>query len=247
MIKFRSKAIGGLALAVASITALAACSSSSSQQRRQHDQREHHAPRRDRVGADWRASGAKLKAGTITYALQPGASPNSIFPIPNSGNNTVNNAFQFQWQLWRPLYWPVNGTVPEIDQSQSIADPPVYSNGDKTVSITMKSNYKWSDGQPITANDLLFAIDLIKAGVKESPANWAIYVPGQFPDTLVSTSEPNASTLVLHRQRPRQPVLVHPRTSSARDRRRCRCPATRGPRSRRAVRSSRRPSGPRPR
>ena len=192
------------------------------------------------------AAGARVHAGTITYALQPGASPNSIFPIPTSGNNTVNNSFQFQWQMWRPLYWPVNGTVPEIDQSQSIADPPVFSNGDKTVSITMKSNYKWSDGQPITANDLLFAIDLIKAGVKESPANWAIYVPGQFPDTLVSTSEPNASTLVLHLRGP-STRPGSPRTSSARARRQCRCPATRGPRSPRAVRSSRRPSGPRPR
>ena len=104
----------------------------------------------------------------------------------------------------------------------------MYSNGDKTVSITMKSNYKWSDGQPITANDLLFAIDLIKAAVKESPANWAVYVPGQFPDTLVSTSEPNASTLVLHLSPARSTRPGSPRTSSARDRRRCRCPATRG-------------------
>ena len=49
--KFRSKAIGGLALAVASITALAACSSSSStSRRRQHDQREHHGHRRDWIG-----------------------------------------------------------------------------------------------------------------------------------------------------------------------------------------------------
>ena len=107
--------------------------------------------------------------------------------------------------MWRPLYWPVNGTVPEIEPSMSIANPPVYSNGNKTVSITMKSNYKWSDGKPITANDFLFAIDLIKAAVKESPANWAIYTPGQFPDTLVSTSEPNASTLVMNLSGPVNP------------------------------------------
>ena len=204
MMKFRSKAIGGLALAVASITALAACSSSSSSSSGNTTSGNITQP--GGIGSvPVAAAGAKVHAGTITYALQPGASPNSIFPIPTSGNNTVNNSFQFQWQMWRPLYWPVNGTVPEIDQSQSIANPPVYSNGDKTVSITMKSNYKWSDGQPITANDLLFAIDLIKAGVKESPANWAIYVPGQFPDTLVSTSEPNASTLVMHLSSPVNP------------------------------------------
>ena len=30
----------------------------------------------------------------------------------------------------------------------------------------------------VTANDVLFAIDLLKAAVKESPANWGQYVPG---------------------------------------------------------------------
>jgi peptide/nickel transport system substrate-binding protein len=148
------------------------------------------------------SSSAKVHAGTITWAEQPGATPNWILPIPPSAYNSVYNSFTFQWEMWRPLYWPVHGVTAEVDQSMSIANPPVYSDGNKTVSITMKSNYKWSNGKPLTANDLLFAIDFIKAAVKASPANWAIYVPGQFPDTLVSTSEPNSSTLVLHLKSP---------------------------------------------
>jgi peptide/nickel transport system substrate-binding protein len=197
MMKFRTKTIGGIAIAVASITALAACSSSGSSSSGGSTQNGA-STIAGGIGSVPAAGTPSGKAGTITYALQPGASPNAIFPLPNSGNNTAYNAFAFQWEMWRPLYWPVNGTVPEIDPSMSIANPPVYSNGNKTVSITMKSNYKWSDGKPITANDFLFAIDLIKAAVKVSPANWAIYTPGQFPDTLVSTSEPNASTLVMN-------------------------------------------------
>jgi peptide/nickel transport system substrate-binding protein len=206
--KLRStKTIGGLALAVASITALAACSSSSTTSGSSNNNASGNITQPGGIGSvPASSSGAKPKAGTITYALQPGAAPNAIFPLPNSGNNTAYNAFAFQWEMWRPLYWPVSGTVPQIDQSQSIANQPQFSNGDKTVSITMKSSYKWSDGQPITANDLLFAIDLIKAAVKISPANWAIYTPGQFPDTLVSTSEPDASTLVLHLSSPVNPA-----------------------------------------
>jgi peptide/nickel transport system substrate-binding protein len=65
------------------------------------------------------------------------------------------------------------------------------------VAVTLKSS-KWSDGRPVTANDLLFDIDLIKAGIKEAPSNWSGYVPGHFPDNLVSTSEPSASTLVMN-------------------------------------------------
>jgi peptide/nickel transport system substrate-binding protein len=100
--------------------------------------------------------------------------------------------------MWRPLLWTVNGTDPEVYAPMSIANPPVYSNGDKTVTVSLKSSYKWSNGQPITANDLLFYIDLTKAAIKVSPADWEGYVPGHFPDNLVSTSEPNATTLVMN-------------------------------------------------
>jgi peptide/nickel transport system substrate-binding protein len=92
----------------------------------------------------------------------------------------------------------VDGVEPVVDPSMSIANTPTYSNGDKTVTVSLKSSYKWSNGQPITANDLVFYIDLIKAAVKVSPVNWEDYVPGHFPDNLASTSEPNASTLVMN-------------------------------------------------
>jgi peptide/nickel transport system substrate-binding protein len=197
MMKFRSKAIGGIAIAVASITALAACSSSSSGS----------SPGKTASGASTVAGGigsvpaaaaASGKAGTITWGIPPGFTPNWIFPVVTGAENSVGNNFSFIWEMWRPLYWTVNGTDPEVDPSMSIANPTVYSNGDKTVTVSLKSSYKWSNGQPITANDLLFYIDLLKAAVKESPADWEGYVPGHFPDNLVSTSEPNASTLVMN-------------------------------------------------
>jgi hypothetical protein len=56
----------------------------------------------------------------------------------------------------------------------------------------------WTDnGTKVSAKDILFFIDLVKAGVKKSPANWADYAPGYFPDDVASTAEPNATTLVL--------------------------------------------------
>src|SRR5208282_3709554 len=112
----------------------------------------------------------------------PGTAPTWIFPVVTGSENSVGNVFTFEWEMWRPLYWTVNGTVPEVDPTISIANTPVYSNGDKTVTISFKSNFKWSNGTTITANDLLFYIDLVKAAVKESPADWEAYVPGHFPD-----------------------------------------------------------------
>ena len=53
------------------------------------------------------ANGPK-KAGTITWALQPGTAPTWIFPIVPGASNSVFNTFTFNQQMWRPLYWVVN-------------------------------------------------------------------------------------------------------------------------------------------
>ncbi|MBV9379339.1 MAG: hypothetical protein JOY82_21985 [Streptosporangiaceae bacterium] len=145
------------------------------------------------------------KAGTITWALGPGTVPNFIFPVINSANNSVYNEQSFSWDMWRPLYWTQNGVTPELVPSMSLANPPTFSNGDKTVTITVKSAFKWSDGQPLTSKDVLFDIDMIKAAVKESPSNWPAYVPGHFPDDVVSASTPSSSTLVLSLSGPVNP------------------------------------------
>jgi peptide/nickel transport system substrate-binding protein len=201
-VKFRSKTVGGLALAVASITALAACSSSNSSSSSNNNAGTVKVP--GGIGAVPAAGTASGKAATITWAMAPGAVPNWILPIPTAAANSVYNVFTFEWEMWRPTYWTVNGTSAELNPSMSMANTPVYSNGNKTVKITLKG-WKWSDGQPVTANDLLFDIDLIKAGVKASPSNWASYLPGYFPDNLVSTSQPDAETLVLNLKAPVNP------------------------------------------
>ena len=74
----------------------------------------------------------------------------------------------------------------------------MFSDGDKTVTITMKQGYKWSDGKPVDAQDLLFDIALIKAAVGESAANWGSFTPGYFPDSLASVSAPSQYTVVMH-------------------------------------------------
>jgi peptide/nickel transport system substrate-binding protein len=203
--KFRSKTkVAGVALAVASLTALAACSSGSSSGGGNNNNTAGHVTVPGGIGSIPTGGTASGKAATITWAEQPGAVPNWILPIPTSASNSVYNVFTFEWMMWRPLYWTVNGTSAELTPSMSLANTPVYSNGGKTVKITLKG-WKWSDGKPITANDILFNIDLIKAGLKAAPSNWTSYVPGQFPDTLVSTSQPDTSTLVLNLKKPVNP------------------------------------------
>ncbi len=196
--KFRRKT-AGVAVAVASLTALAACSSSSNHSSTTTTTTPGSVTVPGGIGAvPLAAANGPKHAGTITWSELPNAFPNWIFPVVPGASNSVYNNFTFIWEMWRPLYWTVYGTDPELYPPMSVANNPVYSNGDKTITISLKSSYTWSNGQPITANDILFFIDLVKAGDKESPANWASYVPGHFPDNLVSTSEPNSSTLVMN-------------------------------------------------
>src|SRR6516162_1893913 len=146
-------------------------------------------------------------AGTMTVAFPPGATPTWIMPVTPSANGSVYTSFAFQYEMWRPLYWLVNGVAPKEYPSMSLAQDPVWSNGDKTVTVKMKTNYVWSDGQPVTSKDTEFWIDELAAGIKESPANWGPYVPGLgLPDQITSMSTPDNSTLVINLNKAVNPV-----------------------------------------
>ena len=103
--------------------------------------------------------------------------------------------------MWLPLYNAPNGGTPEINYAVSVATAPVFSNGDKTVTINMKPNFKWSDGKPVDANDVVFFVDLVKQAVKESAANWSAYAPGLFPDSLASIKATGKYTIVMQLKR----------------------------------------------
>ena len=153
------------------------------------------------------AASGTPQAGTVTWAESPGSAPTWIFPVTPGANLSVTTTSSFQDEMWRPLYWFPNGVSPTEVPAMSLAYPPTYSNGDKTVTIRMKTNYRWSDGQPVTASDALFYIDEVRAAVRESGANWGYYTPSiGLPDQVVSASTQNATTLVLKLNKPVNPV-----------------------------------------
>jgi peptide/nickel transport system substrate-binding protein len=205
MSRFRTRIVGGLAIAVASATALAACSSSSHTGATGNSNSGSNITVAGSIGSVPQAKSGTETPGTITWGMAPGTPPNFIFPVVTGANNSVFNVQSFQWEFWRPLYWTSDGTSPQLVPDMSLANVPTYTNGDQTVTISLKSTFKWSDGQPITADDILFYINMVQAAIKEAPSNWEAYVPGHFPDTLKSTSEPNSSTLVLNLSAPVNP------------------------------------------
>jgi peptide/nickel transport system substrate-binding protein len=144
------------------------------------------------VSAGTPASAAS-SSGIVTFALPPAVTPSYIFPIMSGAYFSNVNFFQFQEQMFRPLYWFGEGGKPSFNESLSLALPPVWSNSNKTVTIKLKP-YDWSDGKTITATDVLFFMNMLKAETKI----WPLYVPGEFPDNVVSMSSPNATTVVFN-------------------------------------------------
>jgi peptide/nickel transport system substrate-binding protein len=207
MTRFGTKRIGGLALAVASVTALAACSSSSSSSSSTTTTTPGAVTQPGSIGSIPAAGTPSGKVATITYAMVPGAVPNWILPMPTAASNSVYNVFNFEWQMWPPMYYAPSGSTPTVDPSLSVANSPMWSNGYKTMTIHVKP-WKWNNGQTVSSKDLLFTFDMIKAAVKASPANWAPYVPGYFPDIVTSMSTPDASTIVVNMSKPVNPTWM---------------------------------------
>ena len=196
----RTLAACAVAAAAAASLALAACSASSSGGSGSINSNT------GGFGSVSAASGTP-QAGTITWAESPGTAPTWILPIVPGADYTVYSTNSFNYESWRPLYWTQNGVSPTINPALSLADTPTYSNGDKTVTIRLKTDYKWSDGQPVTSKDALFYIDEVRAAVKESGANWGSYSPGLgIPDQVTGASTPNATTLVLNLNKPVNPL-----------------------------------------
>ena len=195
---------GGLKLAVCAVVGalgLAACSQGSSSSNSV-------SSTSGGFGSVPAASGTP-HAGTITWAESPGSAPTWIFPVLPAADGTVYSSNDFEYEMWRPLYWFTNGVQPIETPSMSMASKPVYSNGDKTITIRLKTNYRWSDGQPVTSKDALFFLDEVRAGVKESGANWSQYTPDVgIPDKVVSATTPNPTTLVINLNKPVNPLWM---------------------------------------
>jgi peptide/nickel transport system substrate-binding protein len=140
------------------------------------------------------ATGAKVAGGTATVALPAGVTPNWIFPYVPLSNASEYNANQFFDLMYRPLYmFGNNGSSVDVNYPLSPANAPVYTDGGKTVTITMK-DWKWSNGESVSAKDVIFFLNMFKA----EPQDFYGYVPGLLPDNLTSYSATSANTVVLH-------------------------------------------------
>ena len=122
-----------------------------------------------------------VKGGTVTWACAPGFPPSMIFPFTPPERFGTRNLYEFQMLMYRPMYWFGSGGKPEVDYARSIAEPPEWSANGRTVTVTVKP-WKWSNGETLCADNVLLWVNIM--AVKGE--RYGEYVPGYFPDNLVS-------------------------------------------------------------
>lgn len=139
-------------------------------------------------------SGAAVTHSVVTWAEPPQSTPNYILPFYGGAVDTIMNLYDFQSLMFRPLYYFGGKTLTEkLNPTLSIAQPPVYSNHDKTVTIVLK-HYRWSDGTTLDDANVMLWFNMLHA----EKTNYGNYVPGglSIPTTIKSITVKDPTKLV---------------------------------------------------
>ncbi|MFI9274948.1 ABC transporter substrate-binding protein [Kitasatospora sp. NPDC052896] len=148
-------------------------------------------------------TGAPTQGGVVRVAESPSTFPDAIWPFDTPAQVSTVNTSQFQELMYRPLYfWGLDDKV-TLDPDVSIGETPTWSADGKTVTFQIKP-WKWSNGEPVDAQDVLFWINMAEAETANSayytqpnPAIGAKY----FPDNIASaTASGQTVTLTLNTQ-----------------------------------------------
>lgn len=160
-----------VAAAAAAAIALSACSSGS---------------------ADDSDSGNEGEQSVVNYALPPNATPNWILPIGIPGKLATHNS-SITNSLWPPVV-AYNGSHGEVklDEQMSLAKDLSWSDDGKKVTITLKDMH-WSDGEPVTSQDVKFWFRLVRAAGED----WASYTKDRMPNNVTEVATPDDKTVVL--------------------------------------------------
>jgi peptide/nickel transport system substrate-binding protein len=134
-------------------------------------------------GSSQSGSAGGAASNSVTYAMQPGGYASYPFPFfagAAGAQYSVYNVNDFQALLYRPLYWFGTGTTPYLNPAESLADLPVYTG--HRVTIRLKQNYKWSNGEPVEASNVVFYLNMMKAEGK----NGTVFSPTGLPSDVAN-------------------------------------------------------------
>ncbi|SMC03885.1 peptide/nickel transport system substrate-binding protein [Sulfobacillus thermosulfidooxidans DSM 9293] len=111
-----------------------------------------------------------VKGGTIIQALGPLVSINWYLPLRPVAYNSLYDAWAASLMYKGLFHIAPNG---KIDFSRSIASSITWNKSGTVYTVKMNPKWHWSDGTPVTANDVAFTWKLIQAAsAPNAPAPW---------------------------------------------------------------------------
>lgn len=138
---------------------------------------------------------ATHNGGTIVVALAPDSAPNWFVPVFSSSAYIEINA-QIQFLMYRPLVYLNKES--QVDYSRSLARNIQVGDNGMTYTITLNPKYKWSNGKPVTARDVVFTWDLIKeASAPNAPWTYGAAGSGGVPKDWKSVTAEGQNTVVV--------------------------------------------------
>lgn len=114
--------------------------------------------------------------------MQPNTLASYAFPfisVAEAAQSSIYNVNDFQYLLYRPLYWFGSGVNPYLNEQLSLAYPPTYDGN--TVTIRLKPHWKWSNGEPVDAQDVVFWMNMMFAEAKSQTNAWIGTTPDGLP------------------------------------------------------------------
>lgn len=132
---------------------------------------------------------------TVVVALPVQASPNWFVPVFSSNAFSLTN-IQFDALMYKPLVY-IN-KHDQVDYQKSLAESITYNTQGTEFTIHLNPKYRWSNGHAVTAKDILFTWDIMKAassGLKTLPWNYGGAGQGGVPTDFKSVTAVNKSTV----------------------------------------------------
>jgi peptide/nickel transport system substrate-binding protein len=154
------------------------------------------------------ASAANHDGGIAVVAMAPQVEPNWFFPVVSGAGYSAIN-FQVNYLMYRPLVY-ISSTN-QIDYEKSLASSISVNALDNQFIIHLGHKYRWSNGSPVTAQDVVFTWDLIKAATgPHSPLPYGDEGSGGVPSDWSSVVAKNADTVVVTLTKSVNPVwFIH--------------------------------------
>ncbi|WP_242823775.1 peptide ABC transporter substrate-binding protein [Sulfobacillus thermosulfidooxidans] len=132
---------------------------------------------------------------TVVIALPVQTAPNWFFPVFSTNTFSAVNI-----ELDALLYKPLFDVTPHdtIDFSHSLISKATWNKTDTAVTLNINPRYQWSNGHPISASDIIFTWNLMKAASGNSsslPWNYGGAGSGGVPNDFKSVTAINSQTV----------------------------------------------------